>query len=285
MSDKLLKIKRNKIFDTARGIAILCVCAFHLIYTPNGGLAQGFIGESIWFAIPFFFSLSGYLYRIERHSLLHRVKALLIPSVKYTLSLLVIGGAYCMIFHSYTFKDICIDAVYTYLRPEFASILLPLKANYWDRLLYDIISQAWFMWTMIFTLPVFYFFMRYTSQSFRNLFIVCVIMLLISFALYDYRNHLSWSLAIVPVYASLMLAGDYCAGLKIAEHIETCGNYFIAVIALIIHAVIFYFSGSPRAFMNELGTIGSWSVFTVFIQMFIGGYAFIIICSLLDKVK
>lgn len=287
MSGKL--ITRNKIFDIARGIAILCVCVYHIVYTQENGPADMIMRQSVWFAVPFFFLLSGYLYKIiEHHNLVRRVKILLIPSLEYTFSLLVIGGIYCMFFHSYTFKDICIDAVYTYLRPEFSTKLIPLEMYYWDRLLYDIISQVWFIWTMIFTQPVFYFFVRYTYNNFRNLFIVCAVMLLISFMLYDYSSYVSWSLTLVPVYAAIMLAGDYCAGLDFSERIINSidsKSYILAVIALIIHAVMFYFSGSPRAFMNELGTIGRWSVFTFFIQIFIGGYAFMIVCKLLSKVK
>ena len=276
---------RNKIFDISRGLAMLFVCVFHMIYTPEDSITQGLIRESVWFAIPFFFMLSGYLYRIERHDLIHRVKALLKPSISYTLLLLVTGGAYCMLFHSYTLNDIGIDFVYTFLRPEFASMLMPLNMPYWFRLLYDVISQAWYVWTLILTLPVFYFFVRFTSQSFRNLFIVCAVMLLMSFMLYDYRNYFSWSLTLVPVYASVMLAGDYCSGLNLSERIGNSENYFIALVALAFHSFMYYFSGSPRAFMNEIGTIDRWIVFTFVIQVFIGGYAFILLCKLLGRIK
>ena len=278
-------ITRNKILDIARGLAILFVCAYHIVYTPENDFAYRLSNESIWFAIPFFFLLSGYLYRVERYNLIYRVKALLIPSLVCTSLLLVIGGAYCMLFHSYTINDIFIDFVYTYLRPEFSAKLIPINMNYWDRLLYDVISPVWFIWTLILTLPVFYFFMRFTSHSFRNLFIICAVMLLISFMLYDYRNYFSWSLTLVPVYAAVMLAGDYCSGLKLYERLDNSGSYLIALIAFIIHTVMYYFSGSSRAFMNELGTIGKWSVFTFFIQVFIGSYAFILLCKLLGKIK
>lgn len=279
---------RDKIIDVARGLAMLFVCAFHLIYFQEEGLFGSFIREGVWLAIPLFFLISGYVYRLRPHDLPYRIKSLLIPSLKYTLFFIVAGGIYCIIFHSYTFKDICIDAVYTYLRPEFSSMLIKLDMNYWDRLLYDIIGQVWFVWTMIFALPLFYLFVRRTSQSFRNLLIICVIFVAMTFMLYDYSSYISWSLTIVPLYAALMLIGDYFAELNLCERIvksEKSVNYFAALAAFIIHSVMFSFSGSPRSFMNELGTIGKFSVFTFFVQVFIGGYAFIILCKLLVKIK
>ncbi len=279
---------RDKVIDVARGLAMLFVCAFHLIYFQEHGLFGSFIREGTWLAIPLFFLISGYVYRLRPHSLYYRVKRLLIPSLKVTLFLLAAGGIYCIIFHSYTFKDVCIDAVYTYLRPEFSSMLIKLDMNYWDRLLYDVIGQVWFVWTMIFTMPLFYAFVHRTSKSFRNLLMTCAIFVSVTLMLYDYSSYVSWSLTIVPLYAAFMLAGDYFAELNLCKRIvqsEGPVNYFAAIAAFVIHAVMFYFSGSPRLFMNELGTIGKFSVITTFVQVFIGGYALFILCRLLVRIK
>ncbi|MBQ4469399.1 MAG: acyltransferase family protein [Synergistaceae bacterium] len=276
---------RNRIIDIARGLCIIFVCVFHIVYTPENSLPYNFINSGVWLSIPFFFVLSGYLYKPSRHNIIYRIKSILIPSVKYSFILLVVGGIYCAVFHSYTFRGWLVDVLLTYLRPEFSLDLITLDVPHWNLLLYDIISPIWFIWTMVWTLPVFYALVGYTSKSIRNLVLCCVLLLITSILLYDYSSYFSWSLTLVPVYAAVMFCGSYCANAGVFERIVASRNYMLALIAAAVHFMMFLLCGSPRAFMNELGTIGKWSVIAFFVQTFIGSYALILFCVFLADYK
>ena len=274
---------RNTLIDTARGLGILIVCVFHLIYRPENGLADKFIMSGIWLAIPLFFVISGYLHR-DDNKLAHRVKSLLIPSLRYTLLLLVAGGIYCAIFHGYTLKDWARDFMLTYLRPEFSMRIMPdfIPADFWTCLLYDVISPVWFIWTMIFTLYVFYLLVKFTNRSFWNLLICCIVCVCMSTALYDFSQYFSWSLTLVPVYAAIMLCGAFIASREI--NLES-GNIFAAMIAFMIHFAAFVAWGSSNIFMNVVGTLGRLSVIIFFAQVFVGGYPFIFTCRVFMNIK
>lgn len=100
--------KRIATLDIARGLGIIAVSIYHLVYRPKDGVADQIISECIWLILPFFFLMSGYNFKKNcsfRDNITHRIKAMLIPALKYTAVLLVLGGIYCAFFHSYTVKD------------------------------------------------------------------------------------------------------------------------------------------------------------------------------------
>ncbi len=283
---------RILIFDIARGLGIIFVAIFHLVYRTENGIADRLVMESIWLIIPFFFIVSGYFVKVNDGHMLqnvaHKLKNLLLPTILCSAIMLVLLGIYCAIFHGYDFRAWSFDVIATYLRPEFFG-KIPFFASYdlINALVFDLVSPVWFVWTMAFTIPVFYACVRFVNlQKFWQVAIICAILLLFSFGLYDYRNDFSWSLIIVPVYAAIMIFARYLreAGLA-SKFLDYKNAYIFAVFAFAIHRSMFEFCGSSSIFMNELGTLGKFSVFTFFVQAFVGSYAFLIFCEALCFVK
>ena len=283
--------KRYIVFDIAKGIGIILVAVFHLVYRAENGVIDNLIRESIWLLIPFFFAVSACFFnplkRNFKQNIIQRVHNLLVPSVLFTVIFLVIFGIHWGIFHDYKFSEWISDFTATFLRPEFFAYFSDRNLN--DAVVFDINSSVWFVWVMLIADPLFYYSAEKIFSKQKNLvklFSLCFLLVLISFALYDYNNYFSWSLLLVPFYTAVMLLGTYLAlSGNIEIILSTKYSYFYALIAFAVHILMFRFCGSSGAFMNELGTIGKWSVFTCFIQTFIGGYAFLTFCNLLRKVK
>ena len=271
---------RNSTIDIARGIGLIMVSVYHLVYRAKDGLADQAIREFIWLILPLFFFMSGLFYNSGKRSLLqnilHRIKTLLIPTLKYTVILLLIGCAYCTAFHGYQLRDWVRDFVFTYLRPEFSALIY---GSEYAGIAFENISAVWFVWVMLFTYPVFYFLVEHCLKSLWNL-IICVIALLaLGVMIYDFGPKISWSLTLVPVYAAITLSGAYISN----QWHNIKRNTFIALLAVIIHVLMFQLCGSDSVYASEVGTIGKWSVITFFLQTFIGGYALLMFCKALTK--
>ena len=57
------KKERNNIIDVMKGIMILFVVIYHLIYRNKGSLFDDIVREMIYLSMPLFFCLAGYFYR------------------------------------------------------------------------------------------------------------------------------------------------------------------------------------------------------------------------------
>ena len=283
---------RNLLFDVARGLAIVLVAIFHIVYRSENGTADIFLKESIWLVIPFFFIVSGYFTNVSAGNLLrdaiNRLKRLLFPAVLCSVAVLILLGIYCAIFHAYDFRAWSLDVIATYLRPEFFR-KIPAFARYdlINALVFDLVSPVWFVWTMALTIPVFYACARLVNlRKFWQVAIICAILLALTFGLYDYRNDFSWSLIIVPVYAAIMIFTRYLREAGLVEKILAYKNaYIFAVFAFAVHGAMFKTWGSSNIFMNEIGTVGKFSVFAFFVQVFVGAYVLLIFCEFLCCVR
>ena len=253
------------------------------------GFTDMLILGGIWFILPFFFVISGYLYKPHERSvsenIIYRTKKLLIPTLKYTVILLLLWGLYCVIVHGETLKEWGRDIVLTYLKPEFYRLLINKDVRI-DGLIYDMISVVWFIWTMIFAVPLFYIFVDFTNKRAANLFIVCAVLIIISTLLYPYSANLSWSLSLVPVYDAIALCGAFLASHDLIKKFFTRSyKYFFAVIAAVVHIAIFYQFGSFWVFANSIcnDRAGNFAVLIFFLQVFIGGYAYVVLCELINE--
>ena len=273
--------ERNNTIDIARGLGLIAVSVYHLVYRAKDSIADQFIRECIWLVIPFFFVVSGYNYvsgkRTLKQNIVHRLQSLLFKTLKYTLVLLALGGVYCVVVHDYTIKDWLRDIIFTYLRPEFSAIVLPEWG--YGGILFENISVVWFVWTMIFAYIIFYLVVELVLKSKLNSFLCVVIFLFVGISLYDIADKISWSLTLTPVYAAIMLCGVYVA--KISSKLKQ--NIWLALVAVVIHVLMFKFFGSDLICYSKLGTVGKWSVIPFFVQAFIGTYALIVLCRILAK--
>ncbi len=274
---------RNTTLDIARGLGLIAVSIYHLVYRVKDSVADQFIRECIWLVIPFFFIVSGYNYvsgrRTLKHNIVHRLKSLLVSAFKYTLVLLALGGVYCAVVHGYTMKDWIRDIIFTYLRPEFSAIVIPDWG--YGGILFENISAVWFVWTMIFAYMIFYFVVDLALENKLNFFACVILFFLIGISLYDIADRISWSLTLTPVYAAIMLCGVYVA--KISSTLKQ--NIWLALVAVVIHVLMFKFWGSDLICYSKLGTIGKWSVIPFVVQVFIGMYALVVLCRILANVN
>ena len=266
--------------DAAKGLGILIISIYHLVYRPENGIADIILCECIWLFIPFFFLLSGFNFKEGRtisENINHRLKALLFPALKYTAVILFLGGIYCIIFHGYSADDVLKDAVFTYLRPEFSSMLFPEWGN--TGVLFECLSPVWFVWTMILSFLIFYPAERYALKSTKSLCVSCAVLLTAGIMLYGFGEKVSWSMTATPVYAAIMLCGVW---LSREQNIRV--SIIPAVIALAVHGVMYRFCGNDYAYASQLGTVGRWSVIPFFIQTFIGGYVVYVFCNVCPAV-
>ena len=281
---------RNTTLDIARGLGIIIVCIYHIVYRPEMGFADMLILGGIWFILPFFFVISGYLYKPDKlfsvsENIIYRIKRLLIPALKYTITLLLLWGLYCVIVHGVTLKEWARDIVLTYLRPEFYRLLIDKDVRI-DGLIYDMISTVWFLWTMILAAPLFYIFVDFTNKRAINLFLVCAVLIIISTLLHPYNAKFSWSLTLIPVYSAAALCGAFMNSHDlINKFFYSKYKYILAIIAAIIHVKIFNKFGSFWVFSNSIcnDSAGNFAVLIFFLQVFIGGYAYIVLCDLINK--
>ncbi len=256
-----MNTSRKADIDTAKGLGIILVSIYHLVYRPENGTADIILCELIWLFVPFFFVLSGWNFRDERtlrENVMHRLKVLFLPALKYTMLLLLFGGIYCMAFHGCTAQDWLRDAIHTYLRPEFASALLPEWGV--GGILFECISPVWFVWTMVLSYMVFYPVSGYALKDTACLCVSCVVLLS----------------AGILLYAAIMLCGAW-----LSRHSGSIRpSVPVAAAAVVLHAVMYHFCGNDYAFASQLGTVGRWSVIPFFVQTFTGGYAVYVFCKL-----
>lgn len=271
---------RNLNIDVAKGIGIICVSIYHFVFRYENSLSDKILCELIWLLMPLFFIISGYLDKNRKKSfsqkIFYRIKALLVPTLKYTVIWLLIGGIYCVIFHDYSSRDFFRDVIQTYLRPEFSNFVIPEWGV--GGILFESLSAVWFIWSMMFTYFIFYHIADYVRYDSKKLIFTVLILLSLGIIVYDFGEKISWSLTVIPIYAALMLCGSYFAQIHDFKF-----NFLIAITAAVIHFVMYQFFGTDFVFANSLGTVGRWSVITFFLQTFIGIYAFMALCSALNK--
>ncbi len=211
--------KRNNTIDIMKGIMILSVIMFHIIYRTNNGAIDIALQEMIYLSMPLFFLLSGYFYRkndISLSSLIkHRMKRLLFPAIGTTAVVLLCFGPYYMLFHDYTVRAWIIDIVQTYLRPELISSI----ASDWGAggLLYDFLSPVWFVWTLAWASLLFYIVLHFLYDNEDALSVVTLVLAIIGAVGYARLPAMSYCLQIVPLYTSLMLMGTFLGKYKTVE--------------------------------------------------------------------
>lgn len=268
--------ERNKALDVARGLGIILVSIYHLVYRPKDGVADNLIREAIWLEIPFFLFISGFYYKAGQRKvgeyISHKVETLLIPTLKYTATLLILGGVYCAFVHDYTWQNFFRDVIFTYLRPEFSSLIIPEWG--YGGILFENISAVWFVWTMMFASSLFYKLEGIFGKATKSRIAVSIILILISMAVYPVRKYFSWNLTGVPAFVAIMVLSSYFV-IKV--------NYFYAFLAVIAHVILFQLCGTDKIVYNDLGTIGAWSVPAFCLQTFIGTYALIVFSTWLQK--
>lgn len=282
------RVKRNRTIDIVRGFSIILIMFYHLVYRPRDGFVDRAIRELGWCIVPFFYIIPGYFYKPGRfgigEELKRHIRSVLIPAVKMTLLLIALLGIWCMLFHSYTLTDVIRDGIYAFLRPELASKLIPQLGD--AGIVFSNTSVVWFIWTMMWTMPVFLVLAKLTVPDVKKTLICCIILLAVGIPLYVFVAPLPWSLNHVPVYAAIMLFGSLLSSFDLLERISSMKmvpSLITSVIAAVIHFLLFSRCGTDHMYEGALGTAGFTDVPVYFLETFIGSYVFYNLGRVIDR--
>lgn len=253
------KPKRNDIADIAKGLGILLVAAYHLVYRVQDGAADQAIREGIWFAIPFFFLASGYFYRPSPgglpEDLRRRARTLLLPTVLTELLLLLAGGVYCILAHGYGPRELFRDVAYTFLRPELSAQLLPGWGDVGE--LFNNLSPVWFVWTMCWATLLFLPLAAFAAGDGRKTALCCAALLIVQLPLYTLLPPTSWSISLAPVCAALMLGASRLRQAGLVRRLlglPPLPAALAALAAAAVHFALFRFDGTDQVYTGALGT-------------------------------
>ncbi len=271
------KRKRNNLIDIMKGLLILNVAVYHLIYRAKGSMFDNIVREIGYLAIPMFFCLAGYFYRDITGSLMSgirtRIRKLLLPVLAVSGMLLLLFGPYYMLVHHYTVHDWLGDVLMTYLRPELMAILLP---EFSGGLLFNNISPVWFIWTLLFSTLLFFLCMEFAKKSNAGLIMTTIALLAIGTVMYVLIPAFSWCLQMTPLYAGIMMLGAVLKRYTVLEKLEKINLGISSVImfaAAIAHYYIFMGFGSDKMYQSIVGDKGFLSAIAFVVQIMVGGYA------------
>ncbi len=286
--------KRYIAVDIMKGIGIVVVMIYHLVYRQQDGFADHLIRSAIWLFMPLYFIISGYLSdskgRTVPQQLLRKVKNILVPVVISCCILLVLGGIYCVLFHDFTMTDWIRDVVHTFLRPEFSEKLFPEWGT--GGILFLNISPVWFIWTMMWAELLFIPLADKVISDEKKTGITAVILILIQIPLYICIEPLSWSLNLVPIYVVCMLVGARVREGNVIERLDNnkipaWASLLFAAGILVLHVYMYYQVGLDWVYAGTLGTTGpdggrGWMDVLIFpIQAMLGGIAIYAISDVL----
>ena len=271
------KKKRNNLIDIMKGLLILDVAVYHLIYRVKGSMFDNIVREIGYLAIPMFFCLAGYFYRDITGSLISgiwtRIKKILLPVLGVSGVLLLLFGPYYMLVHHYTAHDWLGDILMTYLRPELMAIILP---EFSGGQLFNNISPVWFIWTLLFSTLLFLLCMEFAKKNNARLIITTIVLLAIGIVMYVLIPAFSWCLQMTPFYAGIMMLGVILNRFTVFEKLEKINlgiSSVIMIAAAIAHYFIFMNFGSDLMYLSIVGDKGFLSGIAFVIQIIVGGYA------------
>lgn len=274
--------KRVLSLDIAKGLGILIVMVWHLIYLTMPGMSvfKIFFG-SLMFV---YFFISGYTYKIGKRSIgqniLHRAKQLLIPFVIYKLICYIIGGMAFLIMGKATLPEIG-SHVISSLPGTFNPVITEFNLfNY-------ILSVYWFLEQLFLSSVIFFLFADYALKNLKRLSLICGGLLGISAILIQFGIVLPWNLQCSPMLVTVMLIGAYCGKKKLFTEGSLKGKslLFSVIIAFAVKVVLFMISPISSLSRGMIGTLGGASVITATIQGICGSYVLINLCRLFEKNK
>ena len=276
--------KRSTRIDIMKGLMMLAVMLYHLVYRKQDSLPDLLAREAIYLSMPLFMLLAGYFYR-EGRTLRNRLKAILkFPVLSSAALLLIFGPYYIAVYIDFTAKSWLSDIVLTYLRPEFTGMLLPSFAA--PGQLFNNLSPVWFVWTLAWSTVVFYVAVKLSSGSIYRSGAAAAVLIAAGTAGYLCLPPLSWNLQIVPLYAGIMMIGHLLSifeaekkSVKVSLPVSLCTG----AAAGLMHVYIFRRFGSDLIYLGILGEKDVYSALMFVLQVLVGGYALCVLAGLIEK--
>lgn len=281
---------RNKTIDIIKGIMILSVTVYHLVYRPQNGIIDTALREMTYLLLPLFFVLSGYFYKRVSDNIFKSIverlsKFALWPAITSAAVLLILAPYYIFVFKGYDFHTWVSDALTTFIRPELMEQFLPDYAAVGA--LFNNLSSVWFIWAMIWASIVFYIIVHFTEDSILKSSIAAGVLFVVGTVMYIFLPPMSWSLEIAPLYACFMMLGYIIRKIDLIEKLMKVNIFLslgIAVAAAVAHAFIFKYFGSDQLYRSFFGEYNVQSVVFFVIQTFIGGYVLLTLARIFMKV-
>ena len=292
MVHAVTKQKRIVEIDIVKGIGIMLIAVYHIVYRSMDGIPDKMIRSLGWALIGIFFLLSGYTCRPNvrlRDIYRSRVLGLMLPVILTEIFLLFFGGLYCILMHDYTVRDVLHDAVVTFLRPEISN---QISGTWGDGgILFFNLSPVWFIWSMGWTELFFHPLRSLTIGRGKGQmpWIALVLFLFaIQIPMYVYLRPAPWGLTIIPVYLIFMLIGAMFRNRRILErlmNVPPLPAFFITIVCFAAHFGLFLFNGNEGYYLSKFGNRGALDVFTVILQVLIALPAFFFFARAVGKVK
>lgn len=207
---------RLKNMDIGRAICILLMMIGHMSFCPI--LVRYYIYT---FHMPFFFILSGYLYRKKALSecLFRSLQSLIIPYVKWSMFYIGVDA----IIHSFDFSVIKSD-VYNFLLGRGA------------------LNTLWFFLALFFTKNIYN--MLHNIIKSRVLFsIICIVLSIITYYIEITKEKYLWGIPCAMFSLVLMLGGEIANDMHILRYFEEISSIKIMIVFVICFSVTVVSSG------------------------------------------
>ena len=259
------KSGRISVLDVAKGLAILYVPFYHVVFTADPYMYVGEVGGCL--LLGFFFLVSGYGYdpykRPFAEQVIHRLRTLILPTFCWLAAVCVAMCGFYAIVEGENAEYLVQSILLTIFRPELMSLVSPGCETFTN--MFNTMSPVWFVWTLFLADLLMYFVGKFALRGPVDTVIACVAMLCVSAMMLQADMHLPWNLQCVPFYSTLMTIGAAISKYRKENpefQIMPGTRWIVIVIAIIGCFTISYFAPSCKLFMGGLGTLGGVNAFT-----------------------
>ena len=285
----MLEKKRVEELDIIKGVGMLMIAVYHLVYRAQDGIPDKIIRSLGWALIAVFFMLSGYFSNPDKgvlNNYKRRFLGLMFPAMMAELFLLGVGGIYCRFFHEYSTRDILHDAAVTFLRPEITTKI----STEWGEgnTLFLNLSPVWYIWALGWTLILFYPIEKLVIGKSLKWLAMVLFLIGIQIPIYLYVDALPWSLKIVPVFTVFMLIGMKAREINLVNRLKDVSLGMTALYTVVffaVHFILFLFGGTESYYISILGTRGWLDVPLVVLQLLVAFPAFFGLARLISQVR
>lgn len=282
--------KRIGSIDICKGLAMLYVILVHLM--SGGMVLMGYIG----FMLYFYYAISTYFYKPNRgiwFNVKKRIKQLLVPLVGYTVVLSILTDIYMKIRH-YTGTGIMniLNMIWAVIKGprSFQDLAHPFSGHMNPMMLSpasSVFMAYYFLELLFIGSVIFYLVADFALKKFSRMTWVSLVLIGASCLITALRHTTwFWNADAGFAVAGMMLWGAYAGKLKLANHLSEDwkkAKYWGPAIGCLAIYLVFNFALKQNQY--TLGQTMVWySSLTIAIMTITGGYVFLYIASLLEKV-
>lgn len=282
--------KRIGSIDICKGIAMLYVIAVHLL--SGGMVLMSFIG----FMLYFYYAISTYFYKPNRgiwFNIKKRIKQILVPLVGYTVVLSILTDLYMKIrgYGQTGIRNI-LTMIWGVLKGprSFQDLAHPFSGNMADMMLSpasSVFMAYYFLELLFIGSVIFYFVADFALKKFSRMTWVSLVLIGASCLITALRHTTwFWNADAGFAVAGMMLWGAYAGKMKLANKLADDwkkAKYWGPALGSLAIYLIFNFVLKQNQY--TLGQTMVWySSLTIAILTISGGYVFLYVAALLEKI-